>query len=335
MSALALTDHAAPLAPAQDGVRRLPGAGTILALTGAAIFAWCWVSAAYALRPLLTWEDLYRYVQRYSIDPYYNMAIPERLIDYPLSEYGWQLLVLAIFEAGLSFETAFFAISMVALGLTAYVILRRTGSALGLLLLVHPAQIDFFISQVRSALAFSIVLVGLQRSFPVAISTILLASLLHTSMLLFAIPLAIDFARQRIGKLRESGHFWPLAAFATASLIAAFQILILDYLGDRRASYAVFDLGAGSLLTASWAAIGIGFYFLAGRRASRTGIAACFLLGMFIFSSLLGFYAHRYAAYLVPLLALAMTGPDTPRANKVLFLGAYGLFSLTYFGFWL
>ena len=127
-----------------------------IALPLAALFSYALVISVYALRPLIEWDDLFRYVQRFSIDPYYGMDVPQRLIDYPLSEYGWQLIVLAIFESGLSFEASFAAISMLALAIMAYVLLRATGRPLTLLLFVNPAMIDFAISQVRSALALEI-----------------------------------------------------------------------------------------------------------------------------------------------------------------------------------
>ncbi len=312
-----------------------------LALPIAALFSYALISLVYAFKPLIEWDDLFRYVQRFSIDPYYGMDVPQKLIDYPLSEYGWQLIVLAIFESGLSFEASFAAISMVALGLMAYVLLRETGRPLALLLFANPAMIDFVISQVRSATALAIVLLTITRSLPLTLGGIALASTIHTSMLLFAIPVLIAFVRQRVtgdsamSKLTGSGPFWAFIALLAAIALAGSQILILDFLGDRRAGYALSDISTGILLTVAWSAIGLLGFALARDRSGLPMIVTMFLLGMFVTSSMLGLYSHRYAAFLVPFLGLALGAFATPRGAFLTFMGLYGAFSLLYFTYWL
>lgn len=307
----------------------------------AMLFAFGLITSVFALRPLVEWDDLFRYVQRFSIDPHYGMEVPQKLIDYPLSEYGWQLIVLAIFKSGLSFEASFAAISMAALGLMAYVLLRETGRPLALLVFFNPAMIDFTISQVRSSLALAIVFATIGRSLPVALAGIALASTIHTSMLLFALPLLINFVRCRVvgasardGRA-DGGVTWAILALIAAVLLAGSQILILDFLGDRRADYALADISTGTLLTIAWSCIGLAGFALAQRRSSLPMIVAMFLLGMFITSSLLGLYSHRYAAFLVPFLTLAVGAAGTARIRLAAFAGLYGAFSLLYFGYWL
>ncbi len=311
-----------------------------VALLLAALFSYALVSLAFVLRPLIEWADLFRYVQRFSIDPYYGMALPQRLIDYPLSEYGWQLIVLAIFESGLAFEASFAAISMLSLAMMAYTLLRHTGRPLTLLLFVNPAMIDFSISQVRSALALAIVFITLTRSLPLALAGIALASTIHTSMLLFALPLLVNFIRERFaarqdGAVAHSAQSWALLAFGIAVVLAGFQILILDFLGDRRAGYALADLSTGVLLTTAWSVIGLAGFALARVRTGLPLITVMFLLGMFVTSSILGLYSHRYAAFLVPFLGLALAHQAMPRDRLVTFMGLYGAFSLIYFSYWL
>lgn len=307
----------------------------------AILFAFGLITAVFAFRPLVEWDDLFRYVQRFSIDPYYGMEVPQKLIDYPLSEYGWQLIVLAIFESGFAFEASFAVISMAALGLMAYVLLRETGRPLALLVFVNPAMIDFIISQVRSSLALGIVIATIGRSLPVALGGIALASTIHTSMLLFAVPLLINALKVRIAGVSvptgvsDSGSTWAILALIAAVMLAGSQILILDFLGDRRADYALVDISTGTLLTIAWSMIGLAGFALAQRRSNLAMIAAMFLLGMFVTSSLLGLYSHRYAAFLVPFLALAVGAAGTPRMRLVIFAGLYGAFSLLYFAYWL
>ena len=292
------------------------------------------------MRPLNAWEDLLRYVQRFSIDPYYGMSQPGSLLEYPLSEYGWQLVVLGIFEAGWSFETSFAVISMLALGVSAYVLLRETGRPVLLLIFCNPALIDFYISQVRSALAFAIVLGLISRRLPLALGGIVLASTVHTSMLLFAAPLLLNWLRERLagGALldeRQASHFWPMIALFAGLLLASFQIVILDFLGDRRADYATYDTSTGLLLTLGWASIAACAYALACGRAQRAMLVAMFLVGMFVVSSTLGLYSHRYVAFFAPFLALALGGRETPPDRLAIFFVIYAAFSSVYFGYWL
>lgn len=315
------------------------------ALPFAVLFAFGLVTVVFAFRPLVEWDDLFRYVQRFSIDPYYGMDVPQTLIDYPLSEYGWQLIVLAIFKSGFSFEASFAAISMAALALMAHVLLRETGRPLALMVFANPAMIDFTISQVRSCLALGIVFATIGRGLPVALGGIALASTIHTSMLLFALPLLINFLRCKMVALQaadglavtnsDTGSAWTIVALIAAVLLAGSQVLILDFLGDRRADYALVDISTGTLLTIAWSFIGLAGFVLSRNRSSLPMIVAMFLVGMFVTSSLLGLYSHRYAAFLVPFLALAIGAAGTPRIRLTIFMGTYGAFSLLYFAYWL
>lgn len=315
---------------------RAARAGSALAAIIAFLFALGLIQTVLFFRPLERWEDLFRYVQRYSIDPYAGMMIPDSLVEYPVAEYGWQLLVRAIFHAGISFETAFTAISILAATLTGYVIVRRTGSALGLLLLINPALIDFFVSQLRSSLAFSIVLLTMYRRLPIALSGIALASTIHTSMLLFVVPLLLNALRP--GDEEDDARqqwLWIAAALILATILCASQMLLLEYVGDRRTAYNAIAQSAGMLLTIGWSALAAFCVFLCSRSSNRALLAVAFIAAMFLTSSMLGFYAHRYAAFLVPLMALTALRRDTPPRNKALFLAAYAAFTTVYFGYWL
>lgn len=303
-----------------------------------ALWGYLFVAAAMTIRPLEQWEDLFGYVRRFSIDPYSGMAIPQSVIDYPLAEYGWQLIIRFFFYQGTAFETAFFTMSVLAVAAVAYVLLRRTRNPLVLVIFINPAMLDFFISQGRSALAFAIMLLFYFRSLPVAIAGIALAATIHTSMGLMLVPLAIDVVRRRtFGNRDESAgsHLWPLIAVATGVFLAVFQIFILDFVGDRRSDYAVDNLGGGILFVLGWTLLGVVFYICNGSRSRLEGIAATFFVALFASSSALNLYSHRYIAYFLPFMALAIGNADTPRERRILFLAAYTLFGIVYFAYWL
>ena len=297
------------------------------------------VRLIYVLRPLIEWSDLYRYVQNFSINPYYGMAIPQSTLEYATNEYGWQLIVRATFAAGLDFEAAFVFLSMVALGLTIYAILRQTGLPLVLLLLINPAIIDFFISQVRSALALAIVLNFVRRRPALSLPAIAIASTIHTSMLLFTIPIGLDALRRKSPPTsrfrRIDSFFWPIAAIIAAAALTTFQTLILDLLGDRRAAYGDTTISTGPLLTIAWGLVAMMAAVLSRHRATLSGISAAFMIGMYVVSALLGLYAHRYAAFFLPFLAMSIGGSETPFSNRLIFVCTYFAFSSVYFSFWI
>ena len=316
--------------------RRLP---LPIAILTSALIAFCAIELVYILKPLIEWEDLFRYVQRFSVDPYYGMTIPRSPLDYTVSEYGWQLIILSAFNQGLDFEDAFAIFSMVALGLTILAVLRETRRPIMLLLFVNPAIIDFFVSQVRSALALAIVL-NFARSRPtIGLLAILAASTIHTSMMLFAIPLTLNALRRRApdgsALAQIQSFFWPGFALMIALMLALFQTYILDLIGDRRAAYSETDISTGLLLTVAWTVVAVTAGFLTRHRGTWSGIAAAFMFGMFFFSSILGLYSHRYAPFFLPLLAMSVGGSQTPTANRLAFIGAYGVFSAVYFSYWL
>ena len=305
----------------------------------ALVLAYGFVYLAFQLRPLEEWQDLFGYVQRYSLDPYYGAQIPDGILDYAFSELGWQLIVRFLFYQGFQFDDAFFFISVLALATTTYVVLTRTRSFLVLLLFVNPALIDFYISQVRSALAFAIMLVAVQRRLPIALLGIAIASTIHTSMLLMAVPVVLNFIREKLagggsGETSPS-HFWPLIGLAAAILLSTFQVYILDFFEDRRASYVLSDLGAGTLFTLGWSLVGIAFYLCTRSRSTMSGIAVAFLLGMFLGASLYGLYSHRYIPYFLQFMMLSLGAAGTPKESRIVFVAFYAAFSLVYFNYWL
>ncbi|MGN6496922.1 MAG: EpsG family protein [Tsuneonella sp.] len=317
-------------------LRFAPGPGVIA--VASILWGYLFVAAAMSIRPLEQWEDLFGYVRRFSIDPYSGMTIPQSVIDYPLAEYGWQLLIRFFFYQGTNFETAFFIMSVAAVAAVTYVALKRTRNPFVLVIFINPAMLDFFISQGRSALAFAIMLLFYFRSLPVAIAGIALAATIHTSMGLMLVPLAIELVRRRTFGDREDSagsHFWPLVAVGAAVLLAIFQIFLLDFVGDRRSDYAVDNLGGGILFALGWTLVGVIFYICNGSRSRLEGIAAMFFVALFASSSALNLYSHRYIAYFLPFMALAIGSADTPKERRILFLAAYALFSIVYFAYWL
>lgn len=333
-----LSPHVGRSAPEAQAERHWSG---LLAFVLAIWFSAALIWLAFWLIPLEEWKDLFNYVQRYSLDPYYGSTPPIHALDYLTGEYGWQLIVQFIFHGGYEFSGAFFLISVFSLALTTYSILKRTRDPLLLIMMINPAMIDFFASQVRSALAFSIVFWAvLNRRLMTMVIVVLAGALIHTSMVLMLVPISLSTLLNRsAGSARTSEatfqHIGPLTAVLIAFALANIQAYLLDLLGDRRAIYVISELGAGVLYTLGWAAVGIFFYFTQKMRGSLESIMAMFFFAMFFFASIYEFYAHRYIPYAIPFAAVAIGRVETIRIRKYLFLCFYSAFSLVYFSYWL
>jgi hypothetical protein len=311
--------------------------GPVLSAAMAGLWAFLFVTLLMTIRPLEEWDDVYLLVLRYSIDPYFGMAVPQDALEYALAEYSWQLLVRFIFNTGMEFDTTFAWLSMAAVACTSFVLLRRARSPIVLLIFANPALMDFFISQVRSALAFSIMLLLIFRSLPVAVAGIVLAATFHTSMMLMVIPLAIEHARRRFASSAESahGHFWPAVAAGFALVLVSFQGLILDFLGDRRAIYSFVDFGTGTMFTVGWMMVAAAFYLTTRSRSSLSGVTATFNIAMFLFSSIAELYAHRYIPFFLLFIAISLGGTETSSMRRAQFFAVFAAFSAVYFFFWL
>lgn len=326
--------------PTGAGTNSNRNLGGLSAILPAIAFGVGFVWVVFLLFPLEEWKDLFSYVQRYSLDPYYGSTPPTRPLDYLAGEHGWQLLIQFVFDRGLQFDTAFFLISIFSLSLTAYTILKRTRDPLLLVVMANPAMIDFFASQVRSALAFSVVFWAVVNCrLPTKIAVILAAALIHTSMVLLLVPVGLSVLLDRFPSTKQEAqgalqHTGALIAVLIAFALANIQYYLLDFLGDRRAVYTISDLGAGFLYTMGWALVGLVFYILQKKRASLESIAAMFFFSMFFFASVYEFYAHRYIPYAVPFAAVAIGGAEVPKIKRYLFLAFFFAFSLIYFSYW-
>jgi len=314
------------------------GIGGLRAVQAALLgFGYIWLT--FYLIPLEQWQDLYHYVSQYSFNPFYEFVQPRTIIDYISGEYGWHFLIGMVFYQGTQFQTAFFVMSVVAASLTIYTILTKNRSPLLLVALLNPSMIDFFASQVRSALAYSFVFWAMcSGRFAVALVVILFASTVHTSMMLMLIPLFAHRALRVVNNPGKSGALrdhWGLAVMiVVALLLSSAQAYILNFLGDRRAVYGLAEYGAGFMFTLGWGLIGVAFYALSRQRNSLPIMATAFFFARFVIASLFGFYAHRYIPYAVPFACVALGGIETPRSHKVTLLAIYLVFSAIYFVYW-
>ena len=110
-------------------------------------------------------------------------------VDYFTSEYSWWFLMKLLEDGRLpvNYETVFQIISTLFLVTSALIVYRR-GGLLPLVFLANPLVFELAYSQLRSALAISIlylVYLFFRRSTYIAIALCLFAATIHTTMVIF------------------------------------------------------------------------------------------------------------------------------------------------------
>jgi len=158
------------------------------------------------------------------------------------SEPIWGWILLAI---GTSFNepiNGLIIISFFCIIVFSTLTFSRSSKLIGLILLLNPMVIDLIMSQVRSALSMSLLLIAFTlRKRYVAITLMVIAVLIHTIgfvliMIYVFSHLALLFERKFSHRI--AGLFSLLFSAAIALALSVGRAWILDGSGDRRIEYA-------------------------------------------------------------------------------------------------
>ena len=239
----------------------------------------------------------------------------ETLVSFVTHEYLWAWLMDFLHRARfVSYELVFQAISTATLSAAA-VILARRKSLLFLIFLLNPLIIDLAYSQLRLALAMSLllwILVLRVNSPRVVFPLLITATLIHTGMLIFfAAHFVATMTRPDFGRFRWSagGRMAMLLCFglAVGIMVGPLREILLSAVGDRRAQY--HDMSSSLLYLSFW----IGLFFLLVFDQRRTLIKyesrySVAILGIIFINAFTGFYSTRFIAAIFPFLIVAIFG---------------------------
>lgn len=226
-------------------------------------------------------------------------------VDYFTSEYSWWFLMKLLEDGRLpvDYETIFQIISTLFL-VTAALIVYRRGGLLPLVFLANPLVFELAYSQLRSALAISIlylVYLFFRRSTYIAIALCLFAATIHTTMVIFlAIYILCIMTADEGGRLSR----WPLevrlalvlgAGVVMGLAIGPLRETLLNLIGDRRAEY--LDLAASPLYLSFWVGL-LGLFLLDFRHTFRSveGRFSLFILSLVTVNVFTGGYSQRFLA---------------------------------------
>jgi len=268
-----------------------------------------WPEIIYQSFHAILW-DREIYTQKIlSGDSLFSYFTYDSLISYFTYEYSWEFLVSLIQENRLPFDyDTFFQIISSLFVVTSSLILYRKGGYLAILLMANPLIFDLAYSQLRSALAISllnILYLARPKSNLVSLAVCLLATSIHTAMAIF---LAIYFlcvaTAERGGWLSKWSVEMRLVAIVGAGamfglLIGPLREVALTLLNDRRAEYG--DLASSPLYLSFWVIL-FGLFLLNYREfiQSLEGRFSLFILALVAVNVFTSAHTLRFLALAYP-----------------------------------
>ncbi len=261
-------------------------------------------------------------------------------INWVLSEPIWKEVILFISDYTTDYRAALYFISAVTVFLYISFLLKRVEVYVAMIFLVNPMMVDLFLAQMRSALAFGIVLMAYdlslreERSKLLPILLLLIAMMIHASMPLFYLFFFLLYYYNN----RVEDYKYYFIALLFGLLIAFFMkygvTAILKIIGDRHAGFDEYISGSSIAYSITWMIIAfiIGtFGDFTDRRKRILAGYAIMMMSYFFFSSVVGIFAARYVALTMPLIIVSVGYlPKHIREGTYLFLLLYNIYSFKY-----
>ncbi|MBU1667648.1 EpsG family protein [bacterium] len=258
-------------------------------------------------------------------------------IQWILDEPLWKYIIVLIGYTFDDYRMALYLVSfIIVIGYSSF-LFRRVEYTIGMILLLNPMSIDLFMAQIRSALAFSLLLIAYDlTSKRWATVVLILASFIHASMPLFIV---IYFLLYHLNQQVESKKYYLIAIFS-ALAIALFIKFGLDpllrFLGDRHAGYENVIEGGSIAYSIVWFMMAVVIATFATFDNEDERVLAGYAITMmsfFFFASLFGLFAQRYVALSMPLIIIAVG--YLPKHFKQGTYVAFFAYNLLMFSYWL
>jgi hypothetical protein len=238
-------------------------------------------------------------------------SIFSSFIDYITKEALWHYSIMTLVrDLGFSVDYVFMGISAICIWTFTIFLVTRQG-ILSLILLVNPLLVSLAFSQIRSALAFSLLLMAYMASKRIIrIWLIFTALFIHTSVFLFLlIFFLIRFLRIQLAEkginTTTTYIFLCILGISVALVIGPLKELILGYFGDRRASYD--DAASSFMYTSFW--FGLLIFCAFQNKNFFKDEVNCYsvvILSLVTFNMLTGGYSTRFIALSFPMIISTM-----------------------------
>jgi hypothetical protein len=280
-------------------------------------------------------QYLYHFLYEESIFHYLNLT---GFLDYYFNEALWEYLVRSLVHTiGVPIDIVFLAISLLCL-ITFSFILTQRHNVFSIVLLCNPLLVAFAFSQLRLALAYSLILIGYMVRRPlIAAILVAFALFIHSSIIIFV---GAYFAIKKINDIANKdggGHFATYAIIcimgvAVSIAIGPLRVPILEYFGDRRASL-VGPLNNSLVYTSFWIGL-LGLFAFQPKSFLRDEVNAysVFILAVTAANFLTGGYTLRFLSIGLPMVISSMLSLNSlTRFWVMLFFFIYAMFQWFYF----
>ncbi len=259
-------------------------------------------------------------------------------IDYVTNEYLWSSsLAYLTRDMAIPPERVFYFISTACLFMFALVTLLRAGPVYALLL-INPLVVDFAFSQLRLALAISILLLALllRRMPPLALAIAALSLLIHTASIIFIALYLLAEWLPPVDRNKRFAISTPAILLAAGAAIAVAtgpaREMILSAVGDRRVEYPNMS---SSLFYLSFWVFNWGLFLTSIKRffASTDQRFAFAVLSIVAFNLLFAGYSTRFIAAIFPFLIISASRFTGWQSLAI--KAAFPLYSLIQWLFWI
>jgi len=255
------------------------------------------------------------------------------------SEPVWGLIVLVASVYLDDPELLYFCVSLISILVIATFVLVHSNSPALLIFLLNPLIIDLVFSQIRSALALSLLLCAVMHSKGRLVGVILvtLACLIHTSMIVL---IGIYVAAKLISRIRmPSGS---LIRFGMVLFVALVVALVLSFgrealltgVEDRRAIY--LNSSSSIMYLGFWSCAALILLFSRLITGVYKSSWMVFFVAIFFFTSffmgLAGVNGTRFVSLSIPLFIVTISFCE-PRRRLPLFSSLFG-FQLIQYAYW-
>lgn len=284
--------------------------------------------------------DIYSYLERMTYLHEGGREVEYYGIQWLLREPIWKWIIIFLGDTFTDHRLALYLISFITVFIYTSFLLKRVEFYIAMILLINPMMVDLFLAQLRSAFAFSLVLIAydlaskesVSKYFPIVI--LIIAAFIHASMPIFyAFYFLLYHFNSRIKDYKY--YFISLVFGVVLAIFMKYGFgIILTILDDRHAGFDKYIAGSSVAYSISWAIIAviIGTFGDFSDKAKRVTVAyAIMIMSFFFFSSVLDIFASRYVALIMPFIIIAIGYlPKHIKQGTYLFLLLYNIYSFKY-----
>jgi hypothetical protein len=298
-----------------------------------------------ALIKLIDWESLlgnpfkdlqiyaYRITQLASTGEA-QAYVAHSVVDYITAEYAWMQILRLIAISGIEPFTGLALISALCCAVYYQELSRTIGLWRTAIVLFNPLFIDLVNSQIRIALAFSVLLIIhriIKISTPLSIITFML-SLIHTAMTIFSFlmfSITFYFKRVRINLHTQIFLIW-VSGILFGILLAGTADIIAASISDRRTD--TLNNGHSLAYVMFWPIFAIGASWLIWyrRRITMKEMLGLQIVIVGAISTLAGFQGIRLISAAQPLVFAVLRRLGNPDSYLTLTVAAFNIVQFAY-----